>query len=50
MAQLVEHPALDFGSGRDPMVVGLSSVWLLHKIFSLLLPLSPTHALFLSKK
>ena len=26
MAQLVEHPTLDLGSGQDPRVVGLSPV------------------------
>ena len=39
MAQLVEHPALDFSSGRDLRVVGLSPnlglKWMRTELFSL---------------
>ena len=55
MAQSVKCPTLDFGSGHDFMVVGMSLVtWRLLKILSLSLslsaPLSLMHARVLSLK
>ena len=49
VAQLVEHPTLDFSSGHDPRVVGsspaLGSAWSLLQILSPSAPLPGSHAL-----
>ena len=52
MAQLVKHPSLDFGSGHDLRVLGLSPAsgstlrGESEDSFSLSLPLSPTPSTF----
>ena len=53
MAQLVKRPTLDFGSGHDLTVLGLSpgaELGALLKFHFLPLPLSPAHTLSLLKK
>ena len=48
VAQSVECPTPDFGSGHDPRVVGSSPVWTLLEILCLSLSLSLSHTCDLS--